>query len=553
MMTELSKIDLLLISRKSSKNLKKDLDQFESACLPKEERVLLAERLLQESIKLRDRPFELLRREAALEYREGLAVQTSLSLNDPLFFGLMQTAKKWKSAHPLLKEKLLTADEEQRLIRTAAYPKFVELLLKSSSFQDKFFKWMIRDGLEPEVFVEFPHLYERLIHAHLNGRLSRVGGHLLKIRSGEMGKFVTLPFEGKEINILDESAKVVFKGEYALTVREIFRVFELKDKQIGNLEFLADGVVNWNDHQLGSWNALEKRFDRVDISKNGWWKQLPAFEVLGLTQAQERYGAHLDGTMWNVAATASRGSATLDFDKSHAYLEVAIPQEGGRYAIYAFGKFATKLPQNFFDKLTFLCQNLHATVAFPDENVYYTHRQHAQKNFALTPEQGFRLMEAVAADIELARQSNFVYQIESDNCAKWSHEIIVSAIGSHHVPNLFQMPLLETEPVGPAKYIFGSIKQLPASLHVPVLNLIHFVLGAWKKTRIIENGNIVDKSLCRHAFWKSGVVYLPAHLHYFMANQSEWRPASAKRSSNEADTQGTSQGNIWAPGTQIAR
>jgi hypothetical protein len=234
--------------------------------------------------------------------------------------------------------------------------------------------------------------------------------------------------------------------------------------------------------------------------------------VLSLKQAQARYGSHLDGTNWNAAATASRSSPSLDFEKTHAYIELAIPMGGGQYAIYDFGKFAYEFPGSVAENLTFFCRTVPATVAYPDENIFYTHRQHAQYSFELTSKQGFDLMEEIAQDIRMSRVGNFVYQIESENCAKWSHEKIAAVVGDGRMPNLFKIHLLNTEPEGACRVLFSLIKKIPDKWQTPLLSSLHLPFGASETQQVIENGVLVEKSLRTHQFWNTGVVYLPAFL-----------------------------------------
>lgn len=457
---------------------------------------------------------ELLRRIVGLRYRMEMhpakALPTLMQLLD-------ERALRWKKKQPLLAYKPLTQQDKECLQGAIAYPEFVELLLQDPALEKKFFKWVLRDHIDPAPFIEFPFTQEKLVKHHFSGRISRHGGRVLKIKkvfqSNRAEKMLTLPFEGIDISILDPAATVVFKGNLTLTIEEIFTLFKNKNLEVGDLEFMSEGITNWNIHKLGWKNAQTNEYEMVDITKKGWWRDLPALETLSKEVLQERYRCRLDPLQWVVALCASRTSANLDFNQCHAYLEVAIPIGNGRYNIYDFGKLATYYPEQGLDSLTFFCTTTHATVAFPDESIFYTHRQHVNKPFIISSLQGFRLMDALAADIQRYRDKNFVYQIESENCAKWTEEMIKSVLGEGNVPDLFKMHLLETEPSGFLGHLFGFIKMLPDYLHLPILTLLHRPLGASKGVCIIENGITVCKRLTEHEFWKTGIVYLPALLH----------------------------------------
>ncbi|MEC7839500.1 MAG: hypothetical protein VX777_05635 [Chlamydiota bacterium] len=460
----------------------------------------------------------------ALKYRlEDVNGGVDLSPKQMSLINLLKKiVRDWKSNDPFLKiEEGVTQHDLLQIIETSHYPEFVHILTEDQQIRDEYLLWTIRDGNLAKVFIEYPALRKKLVDSQLNGRIGRVRNTDLKVfkslQVNDSGsyfeKIVTLPFEGKDRCILDGSAEIVFKGNMKMTINEIFQMFEDKTYRVGNLEYLAHGIANWNVHKWGSWNAVKEEYDLIDFSHLHWWKQLPIFEIITQDEAFLRYNKRLDGLEWCVSATATRGTASLDYENTHAFMEVAIPLGDGRYAIYDFGKFAFKFPANFFESVSIFCQNLHATVAYPDENVFYSHRQQTYQSFTITPDQGLKLMDVVKADMLKSQQLNFVYQIESDNCAKWVYEHLVTVMGKGNVPDMFRMHLLDTEPIGPVACIFNLIKKLPKSIQTKVLVFFHIPMGATKETWIYEGGRRVCKSLSRHDFWTTGVVYLPALLH----------------------------------------
>jgi hypothetical protein len=432
---------------------------------------------------------------------------------------LKALVRDWKASQELITVKSLTEDELYQLQAASQYPEFVEILIKDESVRGNFFLWIVRDGNEAKVFIEYPHLCEKIVAANLSARIGRINRSDLKIQkiagheNGVFEKIVTLPFEGVEHSILNGDHEILFQGNYRLTVSEIFEVFSNKNLRVGDLEYLALGVTNWNCHKWAFWNADKCDYQTVDLSHRQWWKQLPIFEVITKNEAEKRYNKVIDGTSWCVAASATRGSATLDFENTHALLEIAIPFADGRYAVYDFGKFATQYPATFFEGVSIFCHNLQATVSYPDENVFYSHRQQMYHAFVVDENKGLALMNLLKKDMFKGRENNFVYQIESDNCAKWVQEHIEAIVGCENVPDMFRMHLLDTEPLGPVSMIFAWIKNLPQCMQTRVMTFCHLFLGATKKTWILENGKHVCKSLTRHEFWKTGEVFLPAFLH----------------------------------------
>ncbi len=149
----------------------------------------------------------------------------------------------------------------------------------------------------------------------------------------------------------------------------------------------------------------------------------------------------------------------------------------------------------------------------PDENIFYTNRQFKRECFVLEHSEGLNLMALVKKDIQNARKKNFVYQITSENCAKWVHERIEAIIGSHRMPNLFRLPILETTPAGPVGVLFDTIKKLPSFMHFFVVTRMHLIGGAFIGMEVEENGRLIKRTLHTHEFFDTAVVYLPALLH----------------------------------------
>jgi hypothetical protein len=381
--------------------------------------------------------------------------------------------------------------------------------------------WAIRDGISILPFIAYPRIQKKIVLSGLNGRIGRMGGGSLKIQkvrngqhpTGVLEKVLTLPFEGRQLSILDDRRIVLFRGNYALTIGEIFEAFKNKKYEPGNLEFMAEGIINWNDHFCGWWYEDAQRYQVIDLSQREWWKQLPLHEILTLKQARKKYGSYLDGRQWNCTTIATRLTSTLDPENSHAYTSVAIPLGDSSYAVYPFGKYAFQFPSTFLAAVKNLGETVDATVAYPDENVYYTHRQRARLSFALSEEQGKAYMESIKRDMVLSRQGNFVYQIESENCAKWTQNKIEEILGNSHVPNLFQIAYLDLEPQGFLALMFTIVKSLPARWQIPITTFLHLPLGAYKGRWIWEDGKRVWKSLTHHSFWQDTVLYHPAVLH----------------------------------------
>lgn len=455
----------------------------------------------------------------ALMYR--LEELKSADYDRMLYEKLLPMAEEWKKQEKSYWKTTLDSQDEAILRNCCEYPHYIKEILNSKQSAATLFKWVLRDRLPVEPLIQYPYMVELLRKALMVGRISRMGGDLLKIKetplapgSGVVEKTLTLPCEGKDVNILDPFTKVKFRGEYTLTIADIFESFSRKKFSPGNLEFMREGVINWNTHKLAYWDAPEQHYVAIDLLCDQWWTQLPEFETITAAKAREKYGAQLNGTNWNFSIRASREDHTLNFDRCHSYLEIAIPFGEDHYKIYDFGKFATRFPKNEWDKLWLFSVFSPAAIAYPDENVYYTHRQHVNFSHFTTQEEALQIMESIRNDMIEARRGNLVFQIESENCGKWIYGILSHHLGHTRVPNHYKIALIHTEPQGPVKWIFGCIKKLPRTIQNKVLTLLHLPFGAWRAVRLkSETGVTTHKSLVKTDFWKDTVVYLPAMLH----------------------------------------
>lgn len=434
-----------------------------------------------------------------------------------LYHQLLHAASVWKLTQPIFPEKRLDADEKFQLLNVSRYPVFANLVLKQEDLAEELFLWVLRDRLDVRPFVEFPHQQWKINRYALNGRLSKLGGKDLAIQKVDcengFKKILTLPFEGKAVSILDENKSVLFRGNYGMTIREVFECFDYKRIEAGNLEYMADGIINWNAHHWGYWDADLKDYVRIDFDKDAWWKELPVLEHLNLQEARKMFGKHLTGKEWNLALISTRMSQDLDYENAHAFTSISAPQGDGSYIVYTLGKFTFTFPETLLQAFLNIGETAEATIAYPDENVFYTHRRKTRYSYAISEIEARRYFESVKKDMLLSKEGNFIYQIESENCAKWSYEKLTTVVGQKRVPEIFAMPFLESEPHGVIEKVFGVIKSLPLSWQIPVTTSIHFLLGGYKGRLIIEDGRAIWKSLTHHKFWDDTVIFHPSMLY----------------------------------------
>jgi hypothetical protein len=426
---------------------------------------------------------------------------------------LVDKGDNWKRQQKLLWNKGLTELEKDALYKASTYREFLPLLNNPEVFES-FMHWVVRDHLPHQIFIEYPYIVD-LINSHLlNGRIGTVSGNHLKIQRLGSYKTVTLPFEGKETEILDLEKVIHLRGGLSLTIKEIFGMFRDKPKKFVDVEYFAQGVMNWNAQHMGYYIAEKNAYEAIDIYTSEWWKQLPPLEILTKEESQSRYGDYINGNNWAIGVKASREYLNLSYEKCHAYLEIAIPNRDHSYNIYEFGKFSRIFPYGVFESLTMFTLTTPATIAYPDENIYHTARQQVGYSFGMNHFQGLILMDELKQDIIEGRTGNMVFQVETENCGKWIQTHVEDVLGKENVPNLFRVHLLQSDAKGFVGAIFKFLRMLPDSLQAPILTSLHFPFGAWKGQFVTDRyGNKEYKALTRSSFWQDIYVYLPALLH----------------------------------------
>ncbi|MFN4174839.1 MAG: hypothetical protein ACK4HV_07040, partial [Parachlamydiaceae bacterium] len=305
---------------------------------------------------------------------------------------LVASAEDWKNAQDHIKTSRLNPFEIEKVHNIAEYTEFARFILSSKGLKKALFDWTLLQGNDPAVFIEFPFMADKLFKTNLSLRIGRMGGKDLKIRQGKY-KYLTLPFEGRELSIMDESMMIEFSKGLSLTLGQVFKIFESKAYEGGILEYMKEGIINFSPLEMGHFE--NGKVKPISVAAKKWWEKLPILEILTKNEVISRYGIVPHSGEWIASAASTRGSLSLDFNKTHAFLEIAIPEENGNYRIFDFGKFAMRFPKTIFEMMKMFCQNVKATIAYPDENVYYTFRERAFHPFLISELEGEKLMDEI--------------------------------------------------------------------------------------------------------------------------------------------------------------
>jgi hypothetical protein len=432
-------------------------------------------------------------------------------------------AARWKRDQPLNPNKRLIERDLKRILEACRYPKFVRLLLKDAELREAFFNWIIRDNNEGRPFIEFPSICSQLEQSFLAIRLGRFGEKILAFEKISQNphtavkKVIQLPFfngeQTKRTSILDEDRIVWLNGNWQLPIKKVLEVFKNKNDEPGNLEFFGvNGIMNWNSHEHGNWNALTHDYERIDLTQPEWWKQLPPYEYLDREQIEMRYGVSPNQEEWVVAAAGSRQRLTLDLEDSHGYLEIVMPVGEGCYRLFVFGKFSALYPHGVWEALTFLTDTVAGRIAYPDENPFYSRRQQAKFPLRMTPEEGKSLMDQIRRDMIHARGNNVVFQFAGENCAFWVQSLL-QRLAVDRVPNLYKVHLLETNPSNPLLgKVFDWLRYIPKKWQNPAIKVFDRCLGSNRKLAVTEEGEQKFKSLRTTPSRDEASIFVPGLL-----------------------------------------
>lgn len=388
-------------------------------------------------------------------------------------------------------EKLDWNGEENSLLTSlsGAYQSFVKLITLSPELKVDFLNWCLRDKNDPLIFISYPQTAKKLIDCNLSSRIGFYGGLRRE------GNDLTLPFEGKNISILDGEKEILFRGNYKLRVKEIFEIFQKRLVEIGNLEYFADGICNWNPKKGGWYNADRQDFEVEELNKEKWWESLPVGKELTPSEAAQCFGFPVDGTSWIVSLQATRQSNDHHPIGTHGWIQIAIPMEG-RYRLFDFGKIAEDFPVTLKENIIITAITVPGVICYPDENIFSTNRQHKWKAFEITEAEGKNLMLSIQQDLLRGKRGELPFQFLTANCCKWAWKSCKRHLGDK-LPELFQMKAKEFTVQG-----FEWIKFLPDTLIDLFLTLIFWILGGNKEMVIPKkNGTPKVISLLRKKPW----------------------------------------------------
>lgn len=503
------------------------------------------------------------RRISALESRM-IHTPTGHVIDQNAFDQMKTIATEWKAKQkqmtrpeytPAQNAELLKLNENDLRVLTVLctdYQAYAKLLIEEYQLRknkktagaaplliDQFFSWTIRGGLSVEIISEFAGLPGWL---HENKAFTRADNHTMGLdftdTGNEFKKTVLRLKEGQPYDVLNKHNLVRFRGDYSVTVKELFEYhYNFKNIREGNFEWRPEhGDHNFHNVKFGYWNALKKDYEIIDFTKDDWFQHVRPTAFATYDQLKLRYPKLFEaapgvkpfekGTPIMAARATTKHINPADrrrADHSHAFVEYACYNaQDGRYEIREFGWFGDPFPEDGLEFLAFFANTVRATFKV-DYNGIYLYRQQAYYPSPLTnemPQPGqeapegsnLRAIRVLAQKIKQAMAGKIAFQLQTFGCPYHAQDVMSSIFGPSY-PDLFTVPRTAAAAPGPLGAILRGIKIMPKFTHDRLMRAIMILFAPWRGGYTELNGKQVWISCWCSDAWAKGTIHQPAELH----------------------------------------
>lgn len=432
-------------------------------------------------------------RACSLAYRSG----TLYPLREPdasLKAELIKKASAWKSK--MRRSPTLTPEEERQIETFSCYQKYASALVKDPVQLEKFFKWALLNGLDVNIYVQFPKTAEK-IYRSLHKGLGAFGGKHLHFEQGVEKKDITMDIEGRRISILNPSAKILLSHGLTMSVQEILDHYGNKNYDEGFLCFFEEGLCNWDSNAQSPVGPDRKPVKPLDLEKERWWEGLRMKAHYSVEEAVKTFKLPLDGKNYGISMVAKRRTPKLNTFGSHAFFRILIPDgKGGYDYTFGWGKLAARYPQNILDTAkNYLGAPQLAIMQNPDCNEANPDREEKAVHFVMSEAKGAACLDYIKSLILLSRKGLLVFQILVHNCTDLDHYIAKHFIDDPKARDLFKMPLNHLEVAPPFGWIMTVSRKLPYKVNQLFFKLIAILIGGHRKLYTLKKGRLKEISL----------------------------------------------------------
>jgi hypothetical protein len=434
---------------------------------------------------------------------------------------LKEKLKKWKSRQFPKLGKKFSREENDRINLTCSLPDVLKLLKTDPLYRENYIRFVFRNSIGAceanhavNIAVQTPTIQKRLTKAFLDKRAKRLKNqgllfHEYVIRDGSkvtVKKDVSFLIRGSHVSLIDDSQKITFHDGSTKKVRQLFKEeFEEKDSKISKYEYLADGI---------------DLIREPDLTNKEYWKDLQEWETLTRDELQRRYpNVDLSNAYGLITVKASRQHTNqIRVDGNHAWFEVAVPRDDGRFTMLTFGKLAQTFPISMKEKFAFVFNTKKSTIICPDDNEFYYHREHFAEPLCVEKKHFERFFERLRQDMLKVKAGTFIFQAQGDNCASWVQEVLDEVFKEIKLPRVFEVESLKTSAPFPVNHIIDTLNYVKSTVSTAAANDVRlFICGlfgaSWQGLEVpnSEKERIV-KYLSDHAKFREGIQSIPSML-----------------------------------------
>jgi hypothetical protein len=446
-----------------------------------------------------DRAWELDYRIYALRRRLGCGEQPQEGHGHEF----MAEVCNWKQSRTYSPNGALSLAQAKGVEEVLKYPQFVQMLNKYQPLKDAFLEWTIRDENNPLVFMHYPALTQKMNQKYLGARIGL--DNILRLDATS----VYLRCETGELDLRNPRAEILLSNGYKVTFDDIARNFTNRYRVFGDIESNATGFFNWSSRHFAQYDAIAKRYKRIDFNASQWWKQLPYESVVTPVEMKYRFQLNEvpDGIKWYYSCVgASESNREVLVKGTHGYTIVSIPNENGTYNQYSFGKFIyDEFPVETKESLALAQKVVYGRIVCPDGTSKDAARDKEYITVGISPDEGVAVLEDIKQDILQGLRREMPFQLFGENCMHWSIEKIRHKLSANQRNIFYVKPFEAKRSTGMLRAALFIYSIIPAWITRTTLNWFSWWFGAYEPLRL--------KS-------REGSEYFST-----FAEQSPWHPA----------------------------
>ncbi len=449
---------------------------------------------------------------------------------------LIQRAQSWKKGQKLAIDQELNELELEQLKKLATYPEWLKVVYKNPVYLAEVFNWCLRDDNSVEVIVKCYETRRCLKGALLSSSLGYVRDPTAVDRQNDVIAFRTQqtkiehvakrvltasiyhgsfkhfePGMQERVNILKPSNVIHFKGNYLITVKNLWKESAQKNAREVNINLCADwGFVNFHPVR-GSWNGDKHCYDMPAMTEKDWVDYVPAGRIISHEALVEQYGDKIKDRSFFFKVMSTREHLDLNALDCHAWWQLYIRMEDGKWKVTNIGTYAYRFQKGIIDGLSLFCATVKRVLSLMDQNCNYTHRQRA--GYPIFPEE--QKGQAVLNRIYRLMLATGVFQFTGRNCAYAVQTITQKIIKD--LPNFFLMPISQAKTgIPPVDWLLAWANSQGKKVCWLVITLLHTLLLSYRNLSITKVKGQVCYSV-KEYLKKRHEIYNPAFLPYQIA------------------------------------